>query len=138
MTTPQQGTATLTALVAAEIRASMGRLGVRQSELARKLGESDQWLSMRLRGRTPLNINEILRIARALGVDLYQLLPSPEVVAQAADVSATVAYLDLAERLTVQAVRPPDNRPKGRSSRAASTGVGRTAYLSRTARQKLA
>lgn len=91
MTTPEQGTATLTALVAAEIRAWMGRLGVRQSELARKLGESDQWLSMRLRGRTPLDINEILRIARALGVDLYQLLPSPEEVAQAADSSATVA-----------------------------------------------
>jgi transcriptional regulator with XRE-family HTH domain len=137
MTTPQQGTATLTALVAAEIRASMGRMGVRQSELARKLGESDQWLSMRLRGRTPLDINEILRISRALGVDLYQLLPSPEVVAQAADSSATVAYLPLAERLAITA-RPRDNRPPGRPSTPGSDGVGRTAYLSRSARRKTA
>lgn len=115
----------------------MGRQGVRQSELARKLGESDQWLSMRLRGRTPLDINEMLRIARALDVDLFQLLPSPEVVAQAADVSATVAYLALAGQLS-RTIRPKDNRPKGRPSRPGTDGVGRTAYLSRTARRNLA
>lgn len=137
MTTPRQGAATLTALVAAEIRASMGRQGVRQSELARRLGESDQWLSMRLRGRTPLNINEILRIARALGVDLYQLLPSPEVVAQAADVSATVAYLAIAERVTITD-RPRDNRPKGRYPQTSSKGLARTTYLSRSAHRRSA
>lgn len=115
----------------------MGRLGVRQSELARKLGESDQWLSMRLRGRTPLDINEIWRIARALGVSVHQLLPPAEVVAQAADPSATVAYLALAGQ-PPSTRRPRDNRPAGRPSGATTDGVVRTGYLSRTARRKLA
>jgi transcriptional regulator with XRE-family HTH domain len=75
MTTTPERTATLTTLVAAEIRAWMGRLDVRQSELARRMGENDQWLSIRLKGRTPINLNELQRIADALDVPLIQLLP---------------------------------------------------------------
>lgn len=66
----------LSAQVAAEIRAWMGRLEVRQSELARRLGETDQWLSMRLKGRTPIDLNELQRIAAALGIGIGRLLPS--------------------------------------------------------------
>lgn len=75
MTTTPERTATLTSLVAAEIRAWMGRLDVRQSELARRMGETDQWMSMRLKGRTPLDLNELQRIAEALGVPVLDLLP---------------------------------------------------------------
>lgn len=75
MTTTPERTATLTTLVAAEIRAWMGRLDVRQSELARRMGETDQWMSMRLKGRTPIDLNELQRIADALGVSIVQLLP---------------------------------------------------------------
>jgi transcriptional regulator with XRE-family HTH domain len=83
MTTTPERPATLSALVAAEVRAWMGRLGVRQSELARRMGESDQWLSMRLRGRTPLDINEMQRIAQALGVSVHDLLPPREQIPNA-------------------------------------------------------
>lgn len=138
MTTSPERTATLTALVAAEIRAWMGRQGVRQSELARKLGESDQWLSMRLRGRTPLDINELLRISRALGVSLHQLLPSPEVVAGAADVEATVSYLALTSRFAGETLRPKDNRPVSGPPKSAPPAAARTAFLSRTARVRRA
>ena len=58
MTTTPEQTVTLAALVAAEIRAMMGRLDVRQAELARRLGENDQWLSIRLRGRAAIDIND--------------------------------------------------------------------------------
>jgi transcriptional regulator with XRE-family HTH domain len=75
MTTTPERTATLTSLVAAEVRAWMGRLDVRQSELARRMGETDQWMSMRLKGRTPIDLNELQRIADALDVPLIQLLP---------------------------------------------------------------
>lgn len=136
--TPEASAKTLTQLVAIEIRVQMARADVRQSQLARAIGKTEQWLSVRLRGRQPFDINDLALIAKGLGVGLYDLLPSPEIVAQAADVSATVAYLDLAERLTDRVPRPPDNRPKGRSSRSGATGVGRTAYLSRGARRRTA
>lgn len=61
--------------VAAEIRAWMGRLDVRQSELARRLGQNDEWLSSRLKGPTPINLNDLQRIATALGVAVVDLFP---------------------------------------------------------------
>lgn len=64
--------------VAAEIRAWMGRLSIRQSQLARHLGENEQWLSTRLRGLTPLSMNDAGRIARALGLRAVDLLPQRE------------------------------------------------------------
>jgi hypothetical protein len=76
MTTTPERTATLTTLVAAEIRAWMGRLDVRQSELARRLGETDQWMSMRLKGRTPIDLNELQRVATALGLSVLDLMPA--------------------------------------------------------------
>lgn len=78
MTTTPERSATLTDLVAAEIRAQMGRLNVRQRELARRLGENDQWVSTRVNGRTPINLNELHRFAQALEVGVYDLLPPPE------------------------------------------------------------
>lgn len=83
MTTTPERAATLTSLVAAEIRAWMGRLDVRQSELARRMGENDQWMSMRLKGRTPIDLNELQRIATALGLSVLDLMPPPEVAAAA-------------------------------------------------------
>lgn len=76
MTTTPERSATLTALVAAEIRAWLGRLDVRPSELARRLGENDQWMSTRLKGRTPINVNDLQRIADAMGLSVVELLPA--------------------------------------------------------------
>lgn len=59
-----------------EIKALMGRRGVRSSRaLADLIGESSQYVSMRLDGgnprtkkRTPLNTTDLAKIAYALGV----------------------------------------------------------------------
>lgn len=135
--TPEVPAKTLTQLVAIEIKVQMARADVRQSQLAREIGKTEQWLSVRLRGRQPFDIHDLALIAKGLGVGLYEILPPPEVVAQAAEVSATVAYFPLAEGLPITS-RPPDNRPAGRPSRTGTNGVGRTSYLSRSARRRSA
>ena len=76
MTITQSGSnPVLSSQVAAEIRAWMGRREIRQTQLAASLGVTDQWLSMRLKGRTPIDLNELQRIAWALDVQVVDLLP---------------------------------------------------------------
>lgn len=131
MTTMPERTATLSALVAAEVRAQMGRLGVRQNELARRMGENDQWVSSRLKGRTPIDLNDLYRFAKALGIGVYDLLPGPDEAAGAADPRAIAHYFAVPDRTTDHAARtarPRDNRPPGRP---AAAGTGRTGYLPR-------
>lgn len=134
MTQPTERPATLTQLVADEIRVAMTRRRISGRDLAKKLNVSPSWISYRLSGRQPIDLNDLFRIARALGVGLYDLLPSPEVISQAAEPSDTVAYLALAERLTITD-RPRDNRPSARPGAVPTT---RTAYLSRGGRRRTA
>lgn len=61
--------------VGMEIKVAMVRNGVTGRELARRLGASQTWVSTRLTGATPLDLNELQRIADALGVPLLDLLP---------------------------------------------------------------
>lgn len=131
MTTTPERTATLTDLVAAEIRSWLGRLDVRPAELARRMGENDQWLSTRLKGRTPINLNDMHRIAKALGLQVHQLMPPPEVAAGAASPPAIPRYLDLTVRRGTAPALPRDNRPPAGPGNSHPAGTGRTAYLSR-------
>lgn len=135
MTQPNERTATLTQLVADEIRVTMTRQRASGRDLATRLGVSPSWVSYRLSGKQPIDLNDLFRIAKALGVGVHQLLPPPEVVAQAADVSATVAYLALAAQVGDHTTRPRDNRPAGRAGAAPE---GRTGYLSRGRRRRSA
>jgi transcriptional regulator with XRE-family HTH domain len=136
-TTPERRTATLTELVAQEIDAVRGRRRMSQAQLARAMGKTPMWVSLRLRGRQPIDMNDLLLFAKALGVGVHQLLPPPEVVAGAAEASATVAYLPLAGRLPEQS-RPRDNRPISGPPRTAPPRAGRTGYLSRGSRRRTA
>ncbi len=43
--------------------------GIKQAELARKLAESEDWVSRRIRGETPFLADELERFAEALRVD---------------------------------------------------------------------
>lgn len=65
----------LTAHVASEIRAMMGRLNVNRAELARRIGVEDSWVGKRLNGRTEISLTDLDRIANALGVGIVDLLP---------------------------------------------------------------
>lgn len=86
--TPEASTKTLTQLVATEIRVQMARAEIRQSQLARDISKTEQWLSVRLRGRQPIDLNDLHLIARGLGVPVHQLLPPPEIAEGAAGPTA--------------------------------------------------
>lgn len=68
----------LTAQVAEEIRALMARRQLKQSQLARALKVSEQWVSVRLRGVQPFGLDDLERIAVFLDVDVTTLFPQRE------------------------------------------------------------
>lgn len=108
---PDLSAKTFTQVVAMEIRVAMTRADVRQSDLARRIGKTEQWLSVRLRGKQPIDLNDLALIAGALGVSPLDLLPSREV---AAAVSGTNPRFPQVSRLA-----SPDTpiRAKPRTSR---------------------
>ena len=72
---------TLTEMVAAEVRAEMGRAQVTQTKLAQELGRSDMYVSRRLTGQVAFDMAELERIAEVLQVPVNRLLSPPERVA---------------------------------------------------------
>lgn len=135
MTTTPERTATLTELVAAQIRSLLGYRDMKPSELARRIGQNDQWMHVRLKGKVPLNLNDMHRIANALDVPVGKLMPPPDVAASAAEPRANAHYFGLTVRTTDQA-RPRDNRPISHPMAAAPTGPGRTARVPRARRPR--
>jgi transcriptional regulator with XRE-family HTH domain len=83
-TAPERRTATLSELVAEEVRAQMGRKRMSQAQLARGVGKTEMWVSLRLRGRQAIDLNDLMAIATVLGVDASELV-TPDVVAKAKD-----------------------------------------------------
>jgi transcriptional regulator with XRE-family HTH domain len=136
-TTPEKRTATLSELVAEEIRALMGRRRMTQAQLARGISKTEMWVSLRLRGRQPLDMNDLFLIAQALEVGVHDLLPPPEIAAGAAGPQAIAQYLGPTEATTSLRTRPPDNRPTGHPAPRAPIGARRTAYLPRSGRPPL-
>lgn len=132
MTTAPERTATLTDIVTRKIRARMGWLDIRQNEVARRMGENSQWVSTRINGVTPINLNDLARFAKALEVGLHELLPTADEAAAAPVPRTTQGYAHLAERSAAVTIRPPDNRPSGRPH----AGPGRTGYVDRSARRR--
>lgn len=76
MTNPD--TTSLSDRVLAELRAELGRQNINRVELARRLGVERNWVHYRFSGETPLRLDDLQRIADALGVSIAQLLPAPE------------------------------------------------------------
>lgn len=72
---PMSETYTLTEKVAEEIRALLGRRRMSGRQLASTLAVSQTWVSSRLSGSTPIDLNDLDRIAAALNVDVADLLP---------------------------------------------------------------
>lgn len=68
----------LTLRVSGEVRAWMARRGVKQQEIADRLGITQPSLSMRLRGRTRWTINDLVIVAETLKVPVSALLTSPD------------------------------------------------------------
>lgn len=122
--TPVGPAKTLTQLVATEIKVEMARQDLRQSQLARKLGVTEQWLSVRLRGKQPIDLNDLARIAAGLNVSVYTLLPDPGTEIN----NATAGYQAAATWLTTGLSGRTDGTPKRRSR---GPGLGRPKDLTR-------
>lgn len=69
--------------VAEEIRALLARRRMSGRELARVLDVSPSWVSYRLTGTQPIDVNDLQKIARVLGVRIVDLLPIDEIVEDA-------------------------------------------------------
>lgn len=106
----------------------LGRRRMSQAQLARTLGQSQMWVSDRLRGIQPIDLDDMNRIARALGVGVYDLMPPPELAATARTMAS---YPMPSSRMTQPGSRPRDNRPNGHPGTATAGSPGRTTYLSR-------
>lgn len=65
---------TASAIVAGNVRAEAARAGLTQGRLAEILGVSQQAVSDRLRGRTPLSVDDLVRLSDAMDVPLAQFL----------------------------------------------------------------
>ncbi len=69
-----ENTATATDRVAANIRAEIARQRLSQSTVAGAVAMSPAALSQRLTGKTPIDVNELERLAVALNVPAESLL----------------------------------------------------------------
>lgn len=137
MTQAHERTATLSALVAEEIRALMARRRISGRQLATQLGVSPSWISYRLTGAQPFDVNDLHLIAVALGVGVHDLLPPPEIAAKAAENrEVIVSNPPRTERPTRPPARPRDNRPTGRPINNPPAGPHRTALVKRSDRRK--
>lgn len=68
---------TLNSHVAGEIRAELARRRMTARELAEKVGVRRMWVQYRLSGTTPIQLDDLHRIAEALDMPVVALLPQP-------------------------------------------------------------
>jgi len=99
--------------VAAEVRAALGRLDLRQSDLARRMGRNEEWVSTRLKGPTVISVNDLEAFAAALGVEIVDLLPRA-----VAETPRTLGYpeIGIGSSLTAPRNSRPPSYPSGRNS----------------------
>jgi transcriptional regulator with XRE-family HTH domain len=90
--------------VAEEVRVLLARRKISASELARRMGVTQPYISRRLNGETAMDVDDLALIAQVLGVEVVELLPArlPEgrtvVVAGDARRQTTVPKPDLAKQ----------------------------------------
>ena len=70
-------------IVSAKIRGAMGETQVTQIALSQRTGMGQTLISERLRGQVPWRVDEVVHVARALGVPLQRLLPLDELAERA-------------------------------------------------------
>ena len=123
-TTPEAPAKSLTQRVAEEIRVVLARRQMRQSQLARQMGVTEQWLSVRLRGVQPIDLNDLERIADALGVHPFELWPRDLAPVNQRSHALNDRSVSHATRTTDERpsrARQPNGRPAGEPTRPASS-----------------
>jgi transcriptional regulator with XRE-family HTH domain len=104
---PERTSRTMSDLIAEEIRVALTRQRTSQRQFAAKLGVSPAWLNYRLTGQQEIGVNDLHRIAHALGLSVYDLMPPPEV-------AATASVSAAKQLLSGWPIPPRRTRPKGR------------------------
>lgn len=61
--------------VASAVRVELARRNMSAAELARRAGVRQSYISRRMTGESPFNIDDLARIADVLGVQMADLLP---------------------------------------------------------------
>jgi len=126
--TPTEQRDSLTARVAEEIRALMARKRITGAALARMLDVSQMWVSYRLNGRQPIDLNDLARIADALGVGVVDLLPRDQRTGVTVTELAPVGHAHSPMRNGA----PASGRPPGRGDRSRPpSGPRRTSRVPR-------
>jgi len=112
-----KATDSLNGRVAAQTRAVMAFHQIRQSELARKIGVTEQWLSVRLRGVQMIGLDDLEKIAAGIGVQVAELFPRSdrEVTVTYSSMSDVPAFEEAGPSWHIPAPRrPADTRPGDR------------------------
>lgn len=128
-------------LAAEEIRVLLARRRISASELARRIGVTQPYISRRLTGEIALDVDDLQAIADALGVAVVELLPA----SAKGGPRAIARYLNVAERTTPNGrqpngtpTRPPAPTRPDTPRPGDTRPTTRTAVLPRAARRKAA
>lgn len=136
MTQAHERTATLSQLTGKQIKLQLFLREMSGRDLAGKLGVSPSWVSYRLSGKQEIGLDDLFRIAKALDVELTEIL-TPEIVARATEGPRnTHGYSTVTDHLPAHTYPERGNRPPGRPSGATRPGVSRTAYVDRADRRR--
>jgi hypothetical protein len=73
--TAPQAVTPMRELIAEEVRALLARRKMSASELARRMGVSQKYMSRRITGETPLDVDDLDMIATVLGVEPTYFFP---------------------------------------------------------------
>jgi transcriptional regulator with XRE-family HTH domain len=101
--------------VAEEVRALLARKLMTGADLATAIGRSPMYVSRRVRGEVAFDIDDMQRIAEALGVPLLQLLPEAVRRGQSRDSGTASAGGDL-NASSSKTIRSALDRPVRRRS----------------------
>jgi transcriptional regulator with XRE-family HTH domain len=98
-----------TTYATAEIRAEMARQRIYNKDLAAKIGVTAPTMSRYLSGRIPLTLDDLERIAEALGVSLWRFIPAADLAATGTGGGPTPQVLARPTRTNRQKAGTPRN-----------------------------
>lgn len=125
----QNGTGSVTPmreLVAEELRVLLARRRMSASELGRRIGVTQPYISRRLTGEIAFDLDDLQRIADAMGVTIADLLPRSQRVATLNGSSTTLADQVLAPHPVDprSGVVHPRHRRTGRTGKSLQKVIG--------------
>lgn len=119
METQMRSATSLSVGVAKAIRIELIRLDLNQAELASRMHKTEMWVSRRLRGAQPIDLNDLQEFATALGVKPEILVASAVVSSSGSAGQTTVPSVEQPKRPTLsgqmkRAVPPASSRRPAR------------------------